>query len=131
MATLSDPFLAKWDPQLVETKAFQGSKTRERFKTGPKTGPGGSIFGDRSGPGPGRAPAKIARLGSGNVRFGPRWGVNTTQNAFSVPGNTNNVGTDRFGEHFFRAPKVHFSTPKIAQKRAFGDFPDFPASENR
>ncbi len=119
MATLSDPFLAKWDPQLLETKAFQGSKTRERFKTGPKTGPGGSIFGGRSGPGPGRAPAKIARLGSGNVRFGPRWGVNTTQNAFSVPGNTNNVGTDRFGEHFFPSSKSAFFDPQNRPKTRF------------
>ena len=91
MATLIDPFLAKRDPQLVETKAIQGSKTRERFKTGPKTGPGGGgDFWRSLRAGPGRAPAKIARLGAGNVRFGPRWGVNTTQNAFSVPGNTNN-----------------------------------------
>ena len=54
MATLSDPFLAKRDPQLVETKAIQGSKTRERFKTGHKTGPGGGRF-LAIAPGPDRA----------------------------------------------------------------------------
>ena len=112
MVTLSDQFfLAKLDLQLL----FQGSKTWEWFKTDPKSAPGGVHFWRSLRARTGPAPAKIARLGAGNVRFGPRWGVNTTQNAFSVPGNTNNVGTDRFGGHFFRPPKVHFSTPKIAQ----------------
>ena len=32
---------------------------------------------------------------------------------------------------FFPTSKSAFFDPKIAQKRVFGDFPDFPASENR
>ena len=78
MATLSDQFLAKLDLQLLETKAVRRSKTWGRFKTGPKTGTGGPFLAIAPGPDGGRAPAKIGRLGARNVRFGPRWGVNTT-----------------------------------------------------
>ena len=79
MATLSDPFLAKWDPQLLETKAFQGSKTRERFKTGPKPVPGGRFLAvapgpDRAGPppkSPGWGP-EMCVSGRGGVSTRPR-----------------------------------------------------------
>ena len=126
MATLSDPFLAKWDPQLLETKAFQGSKTRERFKTGPKTGPGGVDFWRslraRTGPGPrqnrpagGRKCAFWAAVGCQHdperlfgtwehqqCRYGPIWRT------------------------FFPTSKSAFFDPQNRPKTRFWRFPGFP-----